>query len=93
MTISLDQTVVGRRHIEVSLDDSAAPFGDPITIRARLSLDSAGLGPIPVIFVVQGARAWSTDDVELPAAGDWKLEILLDDPATSARFDTIIPIT
>ena len=92
MTVTLDQTVVGRRQLTVSVDDAAAPFRDPVEVQARLTLEAENLGPIPVSLQATGARTWSSDSVEFTSPGTWSLEVLLDDPATSARFATTIPI-
>jgi copper transport protein len=92
LAVTLDQAVVGRRHLVISLDDTAAPFGDPIELRARLSLAAEGIESVPVALQATGPRTWSTNGVELPNPGTWSLEVLVDDPATTARFATSIPI-
>jgi hypothetical protein len=77
----------------VTLDDTALPLGSPVTVKGRLLLAEKNIGPIPVLFEQTGEREWSTDAVEIPAAGTWSFEVLVTDPGTSLRFATDISIT
>lgn len=93
VTVTLDQAAVGRHRMTVTLDDTALPLGSPVTVKGRLLLAEKNIGPIPVLFEQTGEREWSTDAVEIPAAGTWSFEVLVTDPGTSLRFATDISIT
>jgi copper transport protein len=93
MTVALDGTTTGRHRLTLVVDDGAQPFADPVTLDARLTLAAKGLGPIPVLFSSDSRLHWSTDALELPVAGQWRLEVFVIDPATKARFATNLDIT
>ncbi len=93
VNLTLDQAAVGRHRMTISLDDTALPLGSPVSLQGRLLLAEKNLGPIPVLFIQTGDRNWSTDAVEIPAAGTWSFEVLVTDPSTSLRFATDIPVT
>jgi len=93
MTVTLDSTTTGRHRLTLVVDDTAQPFADPVTLDARLTLAAKGLGPIPVLFTADSRLHWSTDALELPVAGQWRLEVFVIDAASKARFATNLDIT
>jgi copper transport protein len=93
MTVTLDGTTTGRHRMTLVADDAAQPFADPVSLDARLTLAAKGLGPIPVLFGEDSRLHWSTDALELPVAGQWRLELFVIDPSTKARFATTLDIT
>ena len=82
-TVTLDQASVGRHRMTIVLEDSALPFGSPLTVKGRLVLAEKNLGPIPVLLEQTGDREWATDAVEIPAAGNWSLEVLVVDDGST----------
>ena len=90
MTVDVDDMVVGRRSMDVTVDDTSRPFADPVTLQARLTMPEKGLGPIPILFETVGPRQWTTDQLEIPDAGTWQLELFVIDPQSKARFSTTI---
>jgi copper transport protein len=93
MTVTLDGTTIGRHRLTLAVDDASQPFADPVTLDARLTLTAKGLGPMPVLFTTDSRLHWSTDALELPVAGQWRLEVFVIDSATKARFATNLDIT
>jgi copper transport protein len=93
MTVTLDSTTTGRHRLTLVVDDTSQPFADPVTLDARLTLAAKGLGPIPVLFTADSRLHWSTDALELPVAGQWRLEVFVIDAASKARFATNLDIT
>jgi copper transport protein len=93
MTVTLDGTSIGRHRLTLAVDDATQPFTDPVTLDARLTLAAKGLGPIPVLFTSASRLHWSTDGLELPVAGQWRLEVFVIDVTTKARFATTLGIT
>jgi copper transport protein len=93
MTVTLDGTTTGRHRLTLVVDDAAQPFADPVTLDARLTLGAKGLGPIPVLFNSDSRLHWSTEALELPVSGQWRLEVFVIDATTKARFATTLDIT
>jgi copper transport protein len=93
MTVTLDGVTAGRHRMTISVDDAALPFADPAELTARLTLPTAGLGPIPVLFTETGRLEWESDAVEIPAAGVWQFEAFVADRTSKVRFSTPIDIT
>jgi copper transport protein len=93
MNVTLDGTTTGRHRLTLVVDDATQPFADPVTLDARLTLAAKDLGPIPVLFISESRLHWSTDALELPVAGQWRLEVFVIDATTKARFATTLDIT
>lgn len=93
LTYQLDGTTVGRHRVALALDDHAAPLRDPLAVTARWSLSGTDLGTVPVVLHAKDQRTWVADAIEIPVAGAWKLEVLIDSPTAGTRFTTTISFT
>jgi copper transport protein len=94
LIIELDQAAVGRRSMTVRLDDGALPLAQPLSVTARITLEAQNLGPIPVLLAESGDHLWTTTEaVEFPAAGTWRLVVQIDDASTSASFTADLPLS
>ena len=59
----------------------------------RLTLEGSELGPIPVKLVNAGPNHFIADNVQVPFAGTWKLELLANDGSSTIRFADSVKIT
>jgi copper transport protein len=75
--------VTGTVHVAIQLTDRASVPVDAFQVTAQLTLPSRQVGPISVPLTHPFTGSWVADNVLLPLAGRWKLEVgVLTDPIT-----------
>ncbi|MEA3055644.1 MAG: copper transport protein [Actinomycetota bacterium] len=67
--------VVGPTDIHLYVDNPAGGLTQPVGVTATLSLPSGGVTGIDVPFVTAGPKHWTANDVDVPIAGTWQLEV------------------
>jgi copper transport protein len=83
LSVAVYPLVAGNVHVAIQLTDRATTPVDAFQVTAQLSLPSHGVGPITVPLVHQFTGSWVADDVLLPLAGHWRLQVgVLTDPVT-----------
>ncbi|MFN8017285.1 MAG: copper resistance protein CopC [Acidimicrobiales bacterium] len=88
LLLHMDGATVGRHTMHLVLDDSADPLTAPVTARARLLLPARSLGPFPIELSPAGPNSWTAPAIEIPESGEWRLEVIVDDPSSTIRFST-----
>jgi copper transport protein len=92
LLLHLDGATVGRHTMHLVLDDSADPLTAPVTARARLLLPARSLGPFPIELAPAGPNSWTAPAIEIPEVGEWRLEVIVDDPSSTIRFSTPLAV-
>jgi copper transport protein len=83
LSVAVYPLVAGSVHVAIQLTDRATTPVDAFQVTAQVSLPSRGVGPITVPLVHQFTGSWVADNVLLPLAGRWRLQVgVLTDPVT-----------
>jgi copper transport protein len=76
-------TITPGRHGTVVVDLSLSAVTKGTKIRASAALPGKQLGPIPIPLAANGANQYTASNVNLPAAGDWVISLVV----TTSEFD------
>jgi copper transport protein len=68
---------VGPTDIHVYVDNPSGGLTPPVDAIGTLSLPSGGITGLDVPFVTAGPSHWSANDLDIPIAGEWELELQL----------------
>jgi copper transport protein len=83
LSVSVYPLVPGPVHVAIQLTDRATEPVNAFQVTAQVSLPSRNIGPINVPLTHQFTGSWVADNVLLPVAGHWKLQVnVLTDPIT-----------
>jgi copper transport protein len=83
LSVAVYPLVTGSVHVAVQLTDRASRPVDAFQVTAQLSLPSRRVGPISVPLTHPVTGSWVADNVLLPLAGRWQLQVaVLTDPIT-----------
>lgn len=66
---------VGPTDVHLYVDDPAGGLEPPVEASATFSLPARGIAGVPVPFARAGPAHWSANDVDLPIAGEWTLQV------------------
>jgi copper transport protein len=75
--VTFEPARTGTNQLHFTILDASSRLLDPPELRASLSLDSQGLGPLPMTLQKLGPGHYWAPNVLVPIAGDWKLTVLL----------------
>jgi copper transport protein len=92
-SITVDPARTGRNtmHVYISTPGGALDKAQDVTV--RITLPSRDLGPIPVPVEDAGPNHVLSDNLQLPFAGDWQVEILaVFGQNEQVRFATTMPV-
>ncbi len=78
-------TITPGRHGTVVVDVSLTSVAKGTKIRASAALPAKQLGPIPIPLAPNGANRYTASNVNLPAAGDWVISLVV----TASQFDAV----
>ncbi|MEP7180271.1 MAG: copper resistance protein CopC [Pseudonocardiales bacterium] len=78
-------TITPGRHGTVVVDVSLTSVVKGTKIRASAALPAKQLGPIPIPLAPNGANQYTASNVNLPAAGDWVISLVV----TASQFDAV----
>ncbi|MDT4963325.1 MAG: copper transport protein [Pseudonocardiales bacterium] len=78
-------TITPGRHGTVVVDISLSSVAKGTKIRATAALPGQQLGPIPIPLAADGANQFTASNVNLPAAGDWVISLVV----TTSQFDAV----
>jgi copper transport protein len=78
-------TVSPGRHGTVVVDVSLNSVARGTKIRATAALPDKQLGPIPIVLAANGPNEYTASNVNLPAAGDWVISLVV----TTSEFDAV----
>ncbi|GAA2957456.1 copper resistance CopC/CopD family protein [Kitasatospora cinereorecta] len=75
-TVRLDVSPggTGSNDLHVWIDGPAGPLDVP-EVKVALTLESKDIGPLPVLPDRLAAGHWTASGVQIPMAGDWKVEV------------------
>ena len=83
LSVAVYPLVAGTVHVAIQLTNRATAPVDAYQVAAQLSLPSRGIGPIAVPLRHLFTGSWVADNVVLPLAGRWRLQVgVLTDPIT-----------
>lgn len=67
--------VVGPTDVHLYVDNPGGGLTPPVGVKATLSLASGGITAIDVPLIDAGAKHRIANDVDVPIAGDWRLDV------------------
>ena len=65
----------GPNDIHVYVTNPAGGLTTPLEITGTLALPAQGIAGVEVPFVVAGRNHWSSNDLDIPIAGEWELTV------------------
>ncbi len=75
VSIDLDPARVGKNVLHVYVEGAGSRPLDIPEVTIAFTLSAQDIGPLPVVPDRVAAGHWSASDVQLPMAGDWKVEV------------------
>ena len=75
--VTFEPARTGTNQLHFTILDANSQLLDAPEIRASLSLEAQGLGPLPMTLQKLGPGHYWAPNVLVPIAGDWKLTVLL----------------
>jgi copper transport protein len=91
--VEVSPTQVGPVDFHVTFRYNTGALQQVASADGRLTLQGNELGPIPLAMVKAGPNHFIADNVQVPFAGTWKLEILANDGSSTSRFAVDVKIT
>ncbi|HEY3810254.1 MAG TPA: copper resistance protein CopC [Acidimicrobiales bacterium] len=83
LSVAVYPLVPGTAHVAVQLTNRATDPVNALQVTAQLTLPSRRIGPITVALVHPFVGSWVADNVVVPLAGRWQLQVtVLTDPIT-----------
>jgi copper transport protein len=83
LSVAVYPLVPGTEHVAIQLTDRASVPVNALQVTAQLSLPSQRIGPISVPLSHPFTGSWVADNVLVPLAGRWTLQVaVLTDPIT-----------
>jgi copper transport protein len=91
--VEVSPTVVGPVDVHVTFRYNTGSLAQIASVDGRLTLEGSELGALPAKMVNAGPNHFIADNIQVPFAGLWKLELLANDGSSTTRFDVNVKIT
>jgi copper transport protein len=91
--VEVSPTVVGPVDVHVTFRHNTGSLLQIPSVDGRLTLEGSELGALPAKMVNAGPNHFIADNIQVPFAGRWKLELLANDGSSTTRFDVDVKIS